>query len=145
MAGPRQLNSLTRLARTLPSGYRVYVDVEQLIAGGQLNMAAGSYVLNFDVVDPHGSTSSAAFGPNVGFTVFPISSGGNDAVWTSIVPDGVATVRWTFGCPGGPRTGSQCAPARAWTVTVPVVNNIAARQLAAEGDCASCPSPQHVT
>lgn len=36
VAGPRQLNSLTRLARTLPSGYRVYVDVEQFIAGSSI-------------------------------------------------------------------------------------------------------------
>jgi hypothetical protein len=140
----RQLNHLTRLTRTLPSGYRVYLDVEQLIMGGQLNMAAGSYVMNFTVVDPHGPTSSAAFGPNTGFTVFPISSGGNDAVWTSVVPDGVASVAWTFGCPAGPRGASPCAEIRSRTVTVPVVNNVAAQQVANAGNCGSCASPQQV-
>ncbi len=141
----RQLNGFTRLATTLPSGYRVYLDLEQFIAPGQLNMAAGSYVLNLDVVDPHGSSSSAAFGPNVGFTVSPISSGGNDSVWTSLVPDGVARVRWTFECRAGRRTASGCSEIRPRTFTVPVVNNVAARQVANSGNCPSCASPQHIT
>lgn len=47
--------------------------------------------------------------------------------------------------PAARELGASAPLARARTVTVPVVNNIAARQLAAEGDCASCPSPQHVT
>lgn len=53
----RQLDRLTRLATTLPSGYRVYLDVEQFITAGQLGMPAGSYVLNVDVVNPHSGCS----------------------------------------------------------------------------------------
>ena len=67
----RQLNNLTRFAVALPSGYKVYLDVEQFLLGGQLDMAAGSYVLNFTVVDPHGR-QAARFGPNTSYTVFPI-------------------------------------------------------------------------
>ena len=136
----RQLNDLTRLAATLPSGYRVFLDVEQLLVGGQLGMAAGSYVLNFTVVDPHGPTSGSSFGPNTNFSVFPISSGGRDAVWTSVVPDGVGSVRWTFGCRGG----SRCAGIRSRTFTVPVVNNVAAREIAGADNCSGCASPQRV-
>jgi hypothetical protein len=123
-----EVNSLTRLATALPSGYQVFLDVEQ-----QLNAGAGSYVLTLDVVDPHGSTSSVSFAPGVGYTVFPLSSGGNDGVFASIVPDGVASVRWTFGCLGG-----SCAGTRSRTFTVPVVNNVAARQIAGAGDCVPC-------
>jgi hypothetical protein len=141
----RQLDHLTRFVGALPSGYRLFLDVEQFTVGGQLNMATGSYVLNVDVVDPHGSTSSSAFGPNTGFTVFPISSGGNDAVWVSVIPDGVATVRWTFGCQGGRDAGSPCAGVPTRTFTVPVVNNAAVRQIPNAGNCGSCAGPLHIT
>jgi hypothetical protein len=136
-----QLFGYTRLATTLPSGYKVYLDLEQFILGGQLNMAAGSYVLNFDVVDPHGPTSGAAFGPNTGFTVFPISSGGDDAAWVSVVPDGVATVRWTFGC----ERGAGCAGVPTRVFTVPVVNNVAARQIPGAGNGPPHAVSRHVT
>lgn len=136
----RQLSDLTRLATTLPRGYRIYLDVEQLLVGGQLNQSAGSSVLNFTVVDPHGPTSGSSFGPNTGFTVYPISSGGKDAVWMSVVPDGVASVRWTFGCRGG----NGCAGIRSRTFTVPVINNVAARQVAGADNCSGCSHPQSV-
>ncbi len=132
----RQLEDLTRLTTTLPKGYRVFLDVEQFLLPGQLNMVAGSYVLNFTVVDPHGPTSSSNFGPNTGFSVRPISSGGDDAVWVSVVPDGVASVSWTFGCQGSRRCE---APTR--TFTVPVVNNVAARQIVHADNCSGCASP----
>ncbi len=138
----RQLNNLTRFAVALPSGYKVYLDVEQFLLGGQLDMAAGSYVLNFTVVDPHGPTSSSSFGPNTSYTVFPISSGGNDAVWASVIPDGVARVQWTFACPGARQAGCPGVPTR--TFTVPVVDNVAARQVPGADNCGGCASPRRV-
>ena len=136
----RHVAGLTRLVTKLPSGYRVYLDVEQVSGAG---LPAAPYVLNVTVVDPHGPTSGAGFGPNTNFTVFPISSGGNDAVWASIVPDGVATVQWTFGCPGGPRTPAACVSLRSFTL--PVVDNVAARQIANAGNCDTCASPLRVS
>jgi hypothetical protein len=74
----RQLFGLTRYARSLPGGIRVFLDVEQFIYPGQLNMAAGSYALNFDLVSPNGNTDSSNFGPNTQYLVFPVASRGPD-------------------------------------------------------------------
>jgi hypothetical protein len=150
----RQLNGLTRLGATLPDGYRVFVDVEQFILGGQLNMAAGSYVLNLDIVNRDGNTSSEAFGPNVGYTVRGLSWGGlramrarprnSNVLLAGLVPDGVATVSWTFGCPPGPRANVRCAGVRTRTFTLPVVNNLAAGQLTGIGNCPPCGNAERV-
>jgi hypothetical protein len=139
----RQLNSLTRLAETLPGGYRVFLDVEQLTVGGQLNMAAGSYVLNLDIVGLHDQTTSGAFGPNVQYSVYPLTSGGlrarrsaatHSTVWASVVPDGVAAVAWTIGCPAG-RSASRCSGQHPQTITVPVIDNVAARAITIPEHC----------
>lgn len=143
----RQLTGLTRLAATLPGGYRIFLDVEQFILGGQLNMAAGSYVLNLDIVNRKGNSSGAAFGPNVGYTIFTVPSGGpgsfrghmhGSQVFASIVPDGVATVSWTFGCPRFRASARACVGLGTRTFTVPVANNVAARQLPGGGNCPPC-------
>ena len=148
----RQLTGLTRYAATLPGGYRIFLDVEQFIDPGQLNMAAGSYVLNLDIVDQHGNgSSSEAFGPNTQYSVYPLSSGGPRAsrgsanVWASIVPDGVAAASWTFGCSGHART-TRCGGGHPGTFTVPVVNNVAAREIVLPGTCdRACESAAQVT
>lgn len=135
----RQLDGLTRFAVRLPHGYRVFMDVEQFTAGGQDNAPAGSYSLNLDIVDRYGNALSTSFGPNTGYTVRPLSTarpgsvaapahGG--AVYASLVPDGVASVSWTFGCARG-RGGARASARRtSETVNPPVVNNVAAIWLA---------------
>jgi hypothetical protein len=130
----RQLFGYTRFARALPGGYRVFFDLEQFNSPGQLNMAAGSYVLNYDLVDRSGNVSSSNFGPNGSFAVRPLV--GPDEIVFSVVPDGVARVVWHFTCRGTPprlragrggRTG--CAGLRSRTVTARVVNNVAAQRV----------------
>ena len=69
---------LTRHLATLPSGYAVYLDVEQLLEGGQMGMAAGSYSVNVTVVDPHGPTSGFPWATG-NYSVYPVPSGGDDA------------------------------------------------------------------
>lgn len=132
----RQLGQLTRFAAKLPHGYRVFLDVEQFIAGGQLNTPAGSYMLNLDIVDRYGNTDSTSFGANTQYTVEPLSTdrpseakalAAGGAALASIVPDGVAKVSWTFACPRGSHAPS--ARGRSETVVVPVTNNVAARWL----------------
>ncbi len=123
----RQLSNLTRMATKLPDGDRVFLDVEQFILGAQLNMAAGSYVLNLDIVNRDGNTDSEAFGPNVHYSVIPLSSGN---LFVSVVPDGVSSVSWKFdGCQPGEEDTARCAGPHRHTFTVPVVNNVAAQEL----------------
>jgi hypothetical protein len=141
----RQLYGLTRFTVKLSHGYRVFLDVEQFIAGGQENTPAGSYNLNLDIVDRYGNTSSTSFGPNTQYAIQPLSTvrpalagvhphGG--AVFASVVPDGVASVSWTLGCPRGRRSTTGTANVPSQTVRVRVVNNVAATWLSkAPADC----------
>ena len=85
----------TRFVQTM-GGYRIYLDVEQFIWPGQDNLPARSFVLNVDAVDRHGNVSSTSFGPNTQFTAWPFDPYPN--IWVSVVPDGVASVTWTFTC-----------------------------------------------
>lgn len=133
----RQLGQLTRLAARLPHGYRVFLDVEQFIAGGQLNTPAGSYMLNLDIVDRYGNTDSTSFGANTQYTVEPLSTdrprepkalAARGAVMASVVPDGVAKALWTFTCPRGSHAANG-EGGRSETVVVPVTNNVAAKWL----------------
>jgi hypothetical protein len=145
-----QLNHLTRFAMTLPHGYRVFLDVERFIAGGQLNTPGGSYMMNLDLVDRYGNVDSTSFGANTQYTVHPISTADpgppsalqSGAGFASVVPDGVAKVSWTFGCPRGdrPSNGIKAGPSR--TVVVPVINNVAAVWLTKAP--AACPESTNV-
>jgi hypothetical protein len=54
-----QENGLTRLAQTLPGGYRIFFDVEQFTVGGQEGLRAGSYVLNLDRTETRAAVSLA--------------------------------------------------------------------------------------
>ena len=145
----RQLSALTRYVGKA-GGYGIYLDVEQLIAPGQLNLSAGSYLLNVDAVDRRANNvSSTSFGPNTGFTVTPFEPYRN--VWVGVVPDGVATVSWTFVCRPAEMRNGFCGRTGSQTVTVPAINNIAARHVTVLGGCrrtvgppgfARCP-PQH--
>lgn len=148
----RQFFGLTRYVRTLHDGTRVFFDVEQFIDPGQLNMASGSYVLNLDLVSPSGkSTSGSNFGPNTNYLVFPMSShfpllrhgapnlGPRSYDWIGVIPDGVATVRWTFSCVRGAQVN--CAARTPRTYTVPVINNTAAQRVPDSGQCPACLHP----
>jgi hypothetical protein len=143
----RQFYGLTRYAQSLPDGNRAFLDVEQFIYPGQLNMAAGSYVLNFDLVFPNGNTSGAAFGPNTGYLVYPVPDRGPDNTrgiphtndWVSVIPDGVTAARWTFACYLGVRV--PCAAGAPRVYTVPVIENVAARRIPNSGNCPGCAQP----
>lgn len=145
----RQLGQLTRFAAKLPHGYRVFLDVEQFIAGGQLNTPAGSYMLNLDIVDRYGNTDSTSFGANTQYTVEPLSTdrpsepkalAAGGAALASVVPDGVTKVSWTFACPRGSHAPS--AAGSHGTVVVPVINNVAAKWLPSSP--AQCPGTMKV-
>jgi hypothetical protein len=135
-AGPdaRSLTRLTRLARTLPDGTRVFLTVERYTGPGWPSVyPVGSYELNIYIVPANANDSFGTnFGPNVNYNVFPLSSSlppgaagpGSPApeapTWASIIPNGVFRVRWTFQC-----LGVRCTQ-RHLTVRVRVHQNVAA-------------------
>jgi hypothetical protein len=130
--------NLTRIARVFPGGYRVYVYVRRFVGARVTNLATESYALNFGIEDSHGNSSA-----ETGFSVYPISwrappglraRPGEKALWASLVPDGVARVTWTFSCRPAPHTNPRiCAGFHAQTVTMPVVNNVAASEIVGLG------------
>jgi hypothetical protein len=138
-----QVRDLTRLATSLPDGYRVFLDVKRATSSGS-QFSPGSYLLGLNLVSRSGNTSSVEFGSDTQYSIYPISTGrmasrgsplyaphGNQAL-ASIVPDGVAAVRWTITvrCPKlASSHGVHCPTISSKTITVPVVNNIAARTL----------------
>jgi hypothetical protein len=112
------LPSLTRLVGKV-AGNRVYLTVERIERVPQENQAAGTYSMNVWVVEPNGEAGGAPYSPNVGsYTIFPAPL--RAAIWASMVPDGVARVRWAFGC------GRACRRPLNLTVSFPVVNNVVA-------------------
>lgn len=139
-----QIRKLTRLATALPNGYRVFLDVKRATSSGS-QFLPGSYLLGLNLVNRSGDASSVEFGSNTQYSIYPISTGrmgfrgssplyaphGNQA-FASLVPDGVATVKWTVDvrCPKiASSHGVHCPTPGSQTFTVPVVNNIAARLL----------------
>ena len=138
--GARVLPGLTRLARTLPDGTKVFLNVWHLQIAEQ-GQPAGSYALHEDVIggtpilDP-GSLKDTTFGAGSDYTVMPstIEIQGRAPVWTGIVPDGVTSVRWTFTCPPAPRNHCRqrglLAPV---TADASVIGNIAGAQVAGTG------------
>jgi hypothetical protein len=132
----RQLGNLTRFVQSIGHrSYRIYFDVEQFISPGQDNLPAGSFELNVDAVARNGNVSSSSFGPNTQFTVWPFSPYPN--LWVSVVPDGVASVTWTFTCSRAQALArfGMCSKAGSQTVQAPVINNLAARQVTVLGGC----------
>lgn len=127
-----------RLTDTLPGGDRVFLTVEHVRFPDQ---PAGSYSLAIWVVGPHGSLTSTNFGPNVNYTVVPLSSGSGRTglVFSGIVPDGVVSVRWTFACLPSPASGARCKYPGAVTATLPVRGNVAAARVPGASDfCSGC-------
>jgi hypothetical protein len=146
----RSLPSLTRLAGTLPDGTRIFLTVQRYTGPGWPSVyPVGSYELDINIVPATGhNTYSTNFGPNVNYTVFPLSStparilvrhgsdGPTAPAWASIIPDGVSSVRWTFEC-----QAARCAQ-RQVTVTVGVHENVAAASIpATEPKHGSSPAP----
>lgn len=139
----RQLGNLTRFVRSIDRGkYRIFFDVEQFIAPGQDNLPAGSFELNVDAVERNGNVSSSSFGPNTQFTVGPFDPYPN--LWISVVPDGVASVTWTFTCSREQTRArvSPCSRVGSQRVTAPVINNLAARQVTILGGCRRMVGPR---
>lgn len=136
--GERLLPGLTRLARTLPDGSRVFLSVWRLTAA-RFGAPPGSYVLD-EVV--HGPKDAATVNP----TSLPVSQvvagaallglpSANVAprvpLWTSAVPDGVKWVRWTFICTHG--RSCTAADSHPLSVDVNVVHNVAAARVLGTG------------
>lgn len=132
----RQLGNLTRFVGATGHGsYRIYFDVEQFISPGQDNLPAGSFDLNVDAVQRNGNVSSSSFGPNTQFTVWPFTPYPN--LWVSVVPDGVASVTWTFTCSRAQARArfATCSKPGSQTIQAPVINNLAARQVTVLDGC----------
>jgi len=105
----RSLPRLTRLARALPNGPRIFLTVERYTGPGWPSVyPLGSYELDVHIVyASHEYDVSTNFGPNVQYTVFPLSSvppgppvrhewAPTIPTWASIIPNGVSRVRCTF-------------------------------------------------
>lgn len=136
--GERLLSGLTRLARTMPDGSRVFLSVWRLTAA-RFGAPPGSYVLD-EVV--HGPKDAATVDP----TSLPVSQVVAGAallglptanvaphvpLWTSVVPDGVKWVRWTFICTHG--RSCTAADGDPLSIDVNVVNNVAAARVLGTG------------
>lgn len=161
------LTSLTRLARTLGNGDRVFLTVEQFTqAAGDSTAKAGSSVLmSVNLVDRQGNVDGALYSGQVSdYTIIPTTLGERPGlerfaaqvhghisprvrqllrrqaqfgppVWTSMVPDGVAKVRWTFTCEPSKLTSCRDFP-KPLIVDVPVDENLATAQIPATDKCA---------
>jgi hypothetical protein len=135
----RLLPGLTRLARTLPGGSRVFLGVWQLRVA-QRRAPAGSYGLDEVVAGAKGAaildpTSIASTPVLVGGALSGLPTADvapSVPLWTAVVPDGVSSVRWTFVCPHG-RNDCRPADSEPVSVDVKVVDNIAAARVPATG------------
>lgn len=141
---------IQRQAARLPNGDRVFLTVGRQVAGPP---QARPYALSIYIVQPNGNASGTDFGPQVQYNVFPISSPVSGTrgsgpprpgtvTWAGLVPDGVSTVHWTFGCV----VSGRCADRTRLTVVVPVVDNVASlTTVAGSGDCSTCRMPTSVS
>jgi len=135
---------LTRLARTLPGGDRVYFIVPQSLPDTPPRSVPRSTMQVF-VEQPNGNSDGYAFGPNVGYGTHPLAvSGARDRrpatrLWVGIVPDGVASARWTA-CRRAKESGCESRH----TYTVPVIDNVAALTIPKSGQCIGCRQVQSI-
>ncbi|HWF73263.1 MAG TPA: hypothetical protein VG186_07960 [Solirubrobacteraceae bacterium] len=134
--------SLTRLARTLPDGSRVFLSVWRLRTS-ELHQPPGSYVLREIVVPRHRAAIIAAASiPDVPFVVggnfygLPSANVSSNApLWTAVVPDHVTSVRWTFSCRRGgvPQPCRGRAASSLMAAEVTVSDNVAAARIPGTG------------
>lgn len=129
-----------------PNGDRIFLDIQRFTRAPH-GPPAGSYTLEITLVTPNGTGFSTNFGANVNYTVVPLSSFGlpgaqtpKVATWASIIPDGVAYVRWRFGCPPG--NAGRCGRQGPVLVTVPVRGNVAATSVPGTSETCSRSSSQ---
>ena len=126
-----QLTQSTRLARRLPDGVRVFLDLERYRVN-QADQRAGSVAMDYSLVEPNGNVVSVPYSSG-SYDVYASATSGRDFI--SLAPDGVRTVTWYFSCQG---TSSRCDGVRPFNVTVKVVGNVAARRLTRR----TCPPPR---
>jgi hypothetical protein len=136
---------LTRLARTLPDGTRVFLSVlrartaERTALGNTIRVPAGSYMLDELVVS---AGEKAILSPG-SLAQIPVVDGGIEPgmpstrltsgrapLWVGVVPDGVSSVRWGFSCIHGRKTAA-CPPPATITATVTALDNVAAAPVSA--------------
>jgi hypothetical protein len=143
----RRLTRLTRLAKQLDSGDRVFLTVDRF-RKGPAGQRAGSYSLSVWIVSPDGNASGTSFGPQVNYNVIPLPARAGGArpeaygfnSWAGLVPDGVSRVSWRFTCRANPLT--QCSGQSPFTATVPVVDNVASwTGPVPTGECGACLQP----
>jgi hypothetical protein len=100
----RAVPQLTRLSETLANGDRLFLSVYRYLAVPANGKAlAGTYSLDVSVVNRDGAVTSAPYDPNTTYLVYPITNaplgqrrGYTRATFFAVVPDGVASVRWSF-------------------------------------------------
>jgi hypothetical protein len=133
-AGGVVIPSLTRLATTI-AGKRIFLTVERDARPARpgSRLAQHAYVLNVALVAGHDNVSEAPYDRNVGdYTIYPVPLGlrfdslSGPSVLTSIVPDGIAKVRWVFRC--SPARVTACGGRRTEIINPPLHENVAAAE-----------------
>jgi hypothetical protein len=137
-SNPRSLQqvipSLTRLATTI-DGKRIFltIDRDSRLARPGSRSAQHAYVLTVALVARNNNISEAPYNPNVGdYTIIPaplqLLSGpsglSGPSVSVSVIPDGIAKVRWVFRC--SPARVAPCGGRRIEIVNPPLHGNVAA-------------------
>jgi hypothetical protein len=151
------LTGLTRLVQTVGDGDRIFLTVDG---------SPRSELMTVNLVDKEGNSDGALYASGVAdYTIIPVSLGERPLppayvarhhgrlpaalrarqrslaqfgppLWTSVVPDGVASVRWIFACERG--TGFSCRGfGQPLVVNVPVHENVAAARIPATDSCAN--------
>ena len=150
------LTGLTRLVQTVSDGDRIFLTVDG---------SPRSELMTANLVDKEGNSDGALYASQVSdYTIVPVSLGEmplppafvarhhgrlpaglrarqrrlaqfGPPVWVSVVPDGVASVRWVFTCQQN--AGSSCHGfGQPLAVNVPVHDNVADTRIPATDSCA---------
>ena len=140
----RYLPTMTRLARTLPDGRRVFLSVWRETTFQSSAPAGGYRVVAFVAaaagVPRLNAQSLSSISVLVGdqLTVVPSADASSASpLWTAIVPDAVSHVRWTFGCRHRNCPDALRAPI---TIDVPAVKNVTAARVAQTAQQARVPT-----
>jgi hypothetical protein len=123
--------TLTRLARTLPDGSRVFFVIPRSLAHAP---AAPLTSMQVFVQRAQGGWFGFGFGGSRPSALSSLRSRRPGNVqWLSVVPDGVSSVRWTV-CAAS-KTAACLKPR---TYTVAVIDNVAAKTIPNSGQCGGC-------
>ncbi len=149
---------LQRLARTLSDGDRLFLTIDR-------NGSVHSVLMSVILIDKEGNGDGALYTSGVSdYTIIPTTVGERPLppaylarhhprisaalrarqrrlaqfgppLWVSVIPDGVATVRWVFACARG--SGFTCKDLHTpLVVNVPVRDNVADARIPATDSCA---------